>query len=140
MFYIYFNETNNKININNLKLKVIDEIVNDNLNTMLCREKFVLQLYHEVIDISSFILFYKTNKNNKFEALLSVRIDNKNEWEISLICSMKPGLGSKILTTLIDIAKNQGNKIKLFTTPIFPESERLFKKFGFNKKYQLFIS
>lgn len=141
MFYIYFNKfTKDSININGIKLKIVDEIIDDNLNIMLCREKFVKQLYHEVINTSSFVLFYKQRKNNKIEALLSVRFDNKNEWEISLICSMIPGLGSKILTKCLDIAKNQKYKIKLVTTPIFSESERLFKKFNFNEKYQLFIN
>jgi hypothetical protein len=53
---------------------------------------------------------------------------------------MIPGLGSKILTKCLDIAKNQSYKIKLVTTPIFPESERLFQKFGFNDKYQIVIN
>ena len=141
MFYIYFNEfSKDSINIDGIKLKVVNEIIDDNLNIMLCREKFVKQLYHEVINTSSFVLFYKERKNNKIKSLLSVRFDNKNKWDISLICSMKPGLGSKILTKCLDIAKNQSYKIKLVTTPIFPESERFFKKFGFNEKHEFFIS
>jgi hypothetical protein len=143
MYYIYFNKEFNdkhKINFNDIKIKVIDKIVNDDLNIMLCREKFVLQLYHEVINTSSFVLFYKKNKNDKIQSFLSVRIYNNNKWEIALICSMLPGLGSKILKKLIDIVKHQKKKIKLFTTPIFPESKKLFNKFKFNNKNELVIN